>query len=314
MFYISIPVHENISVIIDQCMNFLKYADCKIVIHVSKNSYVDNVALHNLLVVKGLNGRVLLNPYRVDTSWGGIVRSHIQNIRYILSIEKNLSVKVAFHASNDLLIRTGLDSYVCKKDFLYHTRRYGQPGLWWPSKIAFQDKCLLNLLKVKHCDYIVASQIEGSVYTLDFLKNAVRIIDDFRLLDSDKFYPREEVFFSTIAEILGVSPCCHPYVFSEVHRYDAKLWSLWKISKRIFNPLVSTIINKFFDKAFSVFGVGGLRISDINSIRNNVLPELVVYDNDYKWIPYISAGGIFGVKRVPRQINNNLRKFINALD
>lgn len=314
MFYISIPVHENIFVVINQCMNFLKYSDCKILIHVSKNSYIDNVDLHNLLAAKGLTGRVLLNPYPVDTSWGNIVRAHIQNIRYILSIEKNLSIKVAFHASNDLLVRTGLDSYICRKEFLYHTRRYRKPGLWWPSRIAFQDRYLLNFLKAKHCNYIVASQVEGSVYTLDFLKNAVRIVDDFRLLDSDRIYPREEILFSTIADILGVSPSCHPYVFSEVHRYDARLWNLWKISKKIFNPLVSKIINKLVAKTFSMCGVGGLRISDINSIRRNVLPKLVVYDNDYKWIPYTNADGIFGVKRVPRKVDNNLRQFINSLD
>ena len=216
-------------VILNQCTNFLRFLDCcRIVLHVSQTATFSKLELQKELKDKKIEGRVVINPQSVDTGWGNIIRAHIENIKYILKEDSNSNGKIAFHASNDMLIRSGLKEFMAANNRCYHIRIYDREGYWWPAREALRDEELNEMLcYVNGNSRIIGSQIEGSFYQIQDLAEIVPIIEKFYTgKNRELFYTREEFYFSSLCYAAHLEPSCTPYVFSEVHRYDRGLWSL----------------------------------------------------------------------------------------
>lgn len=317
MIFVSIPVHEKIDVIFDSAKNIIKYlpGSC-VVIHVSKNATFNKVDLVNYIKNSCLNNNVAINPISLDTKWGDIIRAHLCNIKFISSICNDKTAQVVFHSSNDMLVRQGASGFIENNKFVFHQRIYDRPGYWWPSCEALQDEVLLTTLSKISVARIVASQIEGSSYPLEVLLEISKRIEEEEILErSQRFYPKEEVYFPTFSYAMGYRPSGDPYVYSEVHRFDSMLWHKFKqIDSSKYNIIKNmgkykSLINKYIFK----HGKYKITIDDIKKIHANKPDEISIDDADTLWVPYKQPWNVFGVKRVDRNINDKIRQYINNL-
>ncbi|MWN31260.1 MULTISPECIES: hypothetical protein [unclassified Gilliamella] len=314
MIYISVPVHEAPEVIVDQIFNITKFIPngC-IILHVSKQASFSKDKLNKIFDEKKINN-VLINPISVDTSWGSIIQSHISNVKYIDSISSNKNDKVIFHASNDMIVRNGLDSFLSNSSNLFHTRYYERSGYWWPANVALnQDKIFLDVLRRVGTGRIVASQIEGSMYQIRLLNEIIKLIDKYEIIGNNKaFYPREEFYFSSFAYALGVIPDNTPYVYSEVHYFDMVLWKIFNKIDNSCIPFKNTLkkhINTFLFKSQFY----KIKEQTVDSIISSEYKKIEIYDGGNYWNPYPDNCGLYGVKRIHRNMNDKIRNYINSV-
>ena len=224
MIYISIPIHEKLEVVKNQAENFARFfPEAMIVFHVSNQAAFSPEQAREFLKEQKVKN-ALINPVQVETQWGSIIRAHLQNIVFIL--EQGDAKKVCFHSSNDMLVKDGISDFLKDKDYVYHQREIRKPSYWWVGNVAYDDYRLADWLAIHGGGRLVASQIEGSVYHIDFLKEfSDELLKYHPVLDSNLFYPREEVLFSSFAIAKGLKPQALPYILSEVHKFDKVLWS-----------------------------------------------------------------------------------------
>lgn len=311
MIYISIPVHEKPDVIINQLLNFNKFIAAKVILHVSLSASFAKEELEKKLTASGLHEHVIINPNSVKTAWGSIINAHISNIDYLSSIGIVDSDKVIFHSSNDMLVKHGLDEYLADKSYLFHTRYVDRPGYWWPTSVAIErDTGFHKALARIGSGRIVASQIEGSMYEFGLLKEICAVLKRYSVVEnSNCFYPREEFYFSSIAYALGARPCSSPYIYSEVHIFDAILWKVFAAIDS--GPLPSKARIKHYVNLI-MFKSRFYKITPqkVSQVITGTIPDLEFTDGGNIWTPYKDKNGVFGVKRVEREINDSLRKYI----
>lgn len=311
MYIISLLVHEEKEVVLEQLSNIKKYfSSAKVIIHISKSATFSISELDTYL-----NGKVdnyYLNPNQVQTSWGGIIAAHFLNIKYAYKIDPNS--KIIFHSSNDMFVKSGVEKYLDGKNNLFNYRKVNSFfTYWWVGAVAKQDRKLLNLLKSMGSSLIIGSQIEGSMYQTDLLMKMVSLCEESDLLNSLLSYPREEIIFSSLANALGVKSDGLPYLLSEVHRFDSKLWTFFMNFRKIHkNNFLRKVVNSiYFNSNFYK-----IKPKDIEAIRNNNIEYLekfeYLYDGDYKWRIFDSKN-LFAVKRVERNMNHPLRVYIRGL-
>lgn len=310
MIYISIPVHEKPEVIVDQLCNFERFfPSAKIVLHLSKNA---NFSVQEFLDYINANQirNTLVNPIQVETHWGGIIQAHIANIRYIIS--QRDAQKIVFHSSNDMLIMSGIEEYISNKSNVFHQRKCQSNSYWWVARRATKD----SKLKGYFDNNIYASQIEGSMYEIDLLKELIDDIDSGKLqLDSKIFYPREEIIFSSFAHKKGVKPEGLPYIYSEIHQFDKVLFNYIKRFKCLLGS--SFVIHRGLRYLLSTYlahlkfyRIDKQVILKIRDRHQDLDIKNCLDDGDgLKW-KIFHKESLFGVKRVERELNNPVRKFI----
>ncbi|KAJ9432542.1 hypothetical protein SAMN05518863_104444 [Candidatus Pantoea symbiotica] len=311
MIYISIPVHEKPEVIINQLVNLKKYLNGKIVLHLSLTSSFTKNELLALISKNALTDDVLINPSSVKTAWGSIINAHLSNIDFLETIGVDDSDNVIFHSSNDMLVKHGLDDHLSHKKNIFHTRYVDRNGYWWPTGVALdRDIEFQKSLARVGSGRIVASQIEGSMYEFGLLKEINTILKKYSVVESSTaFYPREEFYFSSFAHALGVKPCSFPYIYSEVHIFDALLWKVFATIDS--SPLPSKEkIKHYINLVLFKSRFYKITPKKINQVISGSVPELSFTDGGNIWIPYNQKDKLFGVKRVEREINDSLRKYI----
>ena len=312
MLYISIPVHEKPEVIVNQMQNFARYLpEAKVVLHVSKDAKFSVNELEDILKKANIS-HALVNPTQVETKWGSIIQAHLANIRYI--IKQGDAEKVIFHSSNDMLIMDGLSEYLKDKKNIFHLRKCTSDSLWWVSKRAVKDFSVSIFFNHK----LYASQIEGSMYDISLLKNLANDLDKQDLiLDSELFYPREEIIFSSFAYKEDIKPDGLPYIYSEIHNFDRCFFryiELFKfIAKR--NCFFGKLFRRLLSDTLTVLNKDHINIPLIKSILDRKYPsekEIMLNDSlSLKWIVYDNHS-LFGVKRVKRDLSDPVRKFISS--
>lgn len=314
MIYVSIPVHEAIEVIMDQVTNFIKFLpDCHIILHISKQASFTKNQLTDFFNKKNIKN-VLINPLSIDTSWGNIIRAHICNINYINKLSTNLEDKVIFHASNDMIIKEGLDVFTYNNNNLFHTRYCDRLGDWWPANVSLtQDQKFLKALREIGAGRVVASQIEGSMYQLGLLNEIINLIEKYNITENNTaFYPYEEFYFSSFAHALGVIPDNTPYVYSEVHYFDMTLWNMFHKIDKSFLPQKNFIkkhVNKILFKS-KFYKINKQVIDDLIFSKHKKIEFL---DGANYWNPYPDTCQLYGVKRISRNINDKTRRHIKSV-
>ena len=323
---LSIPVHEKPEVINDQIKNIVKFfPEAAIVLHISA-SFFDKYSISEI----EKNSKVYINPEHLTTSWGDIVLPHLSNFNYIprLGIDYDYFV---MHSSNDMYIRYGVSEYISRYEAGFNLKYMRQADTyWWPCHLAWEDPWLKLLMIRAGQTKIVASQVEGSFYSKEIIGKIMNVLQgSIDAGDADKkkgHYPREEFFFSTIAETLvPYTKMSNPYVFSEVHRFDGELWAFYKRFDCLYNKWGHFIISRrFYDKLKAVyngkkFDKGGYKITakDVDAIRSND-PKIT---DKYEWLDngksvdliYNGTSSLYAVKRVPRDIDDKLRVYIRQL-
>ena len=206
---ISIPVHEKTEVVIDQIINYKYFCpNCGIVLHISKGFDYKN-SFHTekeFLFILSTFDNVFVNPSHLDTAFADIIHTHVSNFDYVSKIVD--FEYFCMGASNDLFVRAMPE--IKDYDINCDDKLVENKANWAWFKHTFSDEYLKSIV-----DYfngtksdVRNSQIEGSFYKKDIFKNISEIIKKFYNFEDVKknnriIYPREEVYFSTIAFLLN---------------------------------------------------------------------------------------------------------------
>ena len=224
---ISIPVHEEKEVVVDQIQNYKKYMkNPVIVIHISESFYRnENGRFDEIEKIQD----VYINPVHFDVGWGNIAHVHISNYLYICEKIKKFDYFL-MHASNELYVRKGVEDYISRYRAGFQRRiLFSNKSMWWPCEMAHKDDVLKKIMEKCNAKNIVASQVEGSFYSREIFE---KIADATQGIDfsQGESYTREELVFSTIAySFLEEKDIGYPITYSEVHRYDRGLWKIQRI-------------------------------------------------------------------------------------
>ena len=318
---VSIPVHEKPDVIKNQISNFQKYIPgVVIVLHVSKGF----LAKHRLDEI-GEHSNVYINPEHLDTQWADIIQTHISNYRYI---RENLEFDYfVLHASNDMYIRYGFEKYVQQYEAGFNIRKVVQKNShWWPGNFALKDKKLKSIMDICGQNMIIASQVESSFYSKALMERIYTIIEPFcSERSADLIYPREEIYFSTVASsTVSWDKIGFTTTFSEVHRFDRRLWKIknimrtifwrWKlsffVSEKVYFRIEELCNTLLFNMRFYKTTIGIIKklldqneaYIKKNSFLNDGSGQFQLYNKD-----------IFSVKRINRDIKDPVRRYITNL-
>ena len=315
MIYISIPVHEKIEIIIDQSKNFYKFfPEAMIVLHLSKGATFSLDNLKSELSKENVNN-VLVNPKQVETSWGGILNAHLENIRYILTLDN--AEKVIFHSSNDMLVKKGVFDYVKNRKNIFNQRPISEDSFWWVGRRALKDLPMMNFFD----NHLLGSQIEGSMYEISLLEELVKEVDEnSNLLKRNRPYPKEEIIFSSFANKKNIENNGLPYIFSEVHRFDhtffkyinkyLALFDRNGITYKALKYIINLLVLRFLKYQINIRDINA--IVDSNAEYFKGYTELIDGKN-IKWSVF-DINNIFGVKRVSRDLQNTIRVSINNIN
>lgn len=318
---VSIPVHEKPEVINNQIDNFNHYIDnVYIVLHISK-SFFETYSLDEIV----LKENVYVNPTHLDTKWADIIQAHISNFHFICSVlEFDYFV---LHASNDMYIKKGFSQYIENYDAGFNIHKIiKKDSHWWPGRTALEDTQLSNMMNAIGQTMVIASQIESSFFKKGIMGEIVDVIEqNYDANQKKALYSREEIYFYTIASnIVSWSNIGYPTTFSEVHRFDRSLWKLRDITRCIYynSPLKFILSERVYYKIEAVYNEILFR-SRFYKTTCRIIKKILRDDQKYiKKNSFLNDGTgefrlynqyIFSVKRITRNINDPVRKFISNL-
>lgn len=316
VIYISLPIHTQPAAVASQLRNFaFFFPEAMVVLHVSPAARFEMRELTEVLDRSNC-GNFLINPERVPTSWGNILHAHVANIRLIM--RQGNATKICMHASNDMLVRKGLARRLESGEHFFNRRAVRQGTFWRFGQPALEDECLTALRNRFGGAELIGSQIEGSCYAAALLAEIAEIIMRIPYRPPRIPYPREEVWFSTLANALGASASGCPYIFSEFHRFDR---AFWKVLRRL-NPVIGTksatsdFIRRVIEFGMIKTGFHRINTNWVDIIANDEVGRLAPYeflsDGNNTWRVF-DPHGLFGVKRVPRRVTSPLRAYIDAM-
>lgn len=291
---ISVPVHENMEVVFDQIANIRYFVpESIIVIHVSRQFTGWNG--YGISDLKRLDN-VEINPTRMNTSLLAGVQCdlHLSNFRYIDSIE-NIDY-FNLHSSNELFISHGVKDYVLGYDAGFFDTKLSRTSAWKYSNQALNDRILLDIMRKHGIDTVLLSQIEGSFYksktfrglsdilhaeggralvvnsllgspTLQKIPRLTRNIRRVynRLTPKAPLYPREEVYFPTIASRLELRKG-YPYCYSN-----------WGNNLRLSIEEIDACVNKDVSRLTDVEKSSGRRFFTVKRVPRTMDDPIRVY-------------------------------------
>jgi hypothetical protein len=294
---ISIPVHENAEVIIDQISNFKYFYNDNIyiILHIARENNISKDEMYKISKIEN----VFINNQSLHVQWGTLIHVHNSNFRFADST-LNLNFKYfVLHASNDLYVRFGAEEYIRKsKNGVMQLPRtldveylYGNPEYKIWKKDNYIDEDFVNIMNYFGIKNVMGTQPEGIFFERHIFREMVRIIDLFYKYGNGRIYPREEYWYSTIIQKF-VSKIKPPLLFSEVYG---------KIVKK--GDKKEEIVDKWKY-------VGELSITDeiIKNLHNGEnIENLIVHEQFYDCL------NLYAVKRINRDINDHKRKLIRNL-
>ena len=203
---VSIPVHEQLPVVVDQLDNFRAFLppDTVIVIHLAAG-FSDPVRMQTILP-EG----IYANPVSLPTRWGNVMDQHAANFRFASEIEE--FDYFVLHASNDAFFAKGAERYLSGVDAL--VQRY-------PIDPSRNSPELEQLARTIGAERIYNSQVEGTAYRKDLFAEMVELVERHWRPNPAAIHAPEEWWYPTIAHTLTGSTR-PPYVYCETHRHVTK--------------------------------------------------------------------------------------------
>lgn len=202
----SIPIHEKFEVVLDQICNIKHFnKNCGIILHISKsfNYKESQISKEQFESIVKKIGDVWINPISLRSGRSDIIQTYISNFEYIKSrVEFEY---FAFCASNESFIKPGTYEYMRKFNWGSKNIIISSPEDWKFGKDLFKDSDLMGYLDSQSSP-VVFSNAEGQFFRKELFEQISQIISSF--YDYKKttvFYPREEVYFSTVAACLTKS-------------------------------------------------------------------------------------------------------------
>lgn len=306
--YISLLVHEKPEVILDQIRNFQRFAaGAVIVLHLSEGF---SPPVEFFAALKKM-ANVHVNPVSVATNKVNLLCPHLENIKLIFGLDPDPEDFVAFHASNDLLVRDGLIQYI--QDC---TAGYFSDGVLDPERdvesaaMIAADTSFVQLLGKLGVKTIIWSQVEGCFFKIRHLRRAAAWIHEANLdMHLKRAYFAEEVILPTLVHKIlqdedhtRVVPC---YVLSEL----SFLVKYVELRRRI---LGCTFFARILGRIFKILGPVRITPELVARIRRGNLGFYSFFGRSNGSFRF-DAQTVFGVKRVERAIDDPLRKYIGIL-
>lgn len=207
---ISLLVHEEPAVVVDQCRNFEAFAPRSVImIHVSPTGSVAPEALRLALAAAGCD-RSLINPVPVASRWGSILAAHLANVAALAALVAPGGA-ISFHASNDMLLRE-LPDLASEGGALFETREVSERSVWFTGRQFARAPAFGELLAALACPAAVGGQIEGSTYPYALCARLAAALEPHAAL-FDRLPPvAEEIVFPTFALRHLGPPRAAPYV------------------------------------------------------------------------------------------------------
>jgi hypothetical protein len=283
----SILVHEKLDVVLNQIANFVKFnPKCVIIIHLSHSFRAD---LGKKIEKMSSLDHVIINNKSIRTGHcdNSQFYAHFSNL---LFLKKNRIVfdYVCFHASNDMFVQYGLTDYL--SNFEAGFGFFQARGTWYQGRHALKDQILLKALKKLDLDVesLRGSQVEGSFICYDVYKKVIALISKNRLHRNSRF--RESI--RTIRDFNKKKNLYFPGL------PEGMFYAKEEVYFPTFSYLFST---KNCDPYVFINWENELRVTEADILR--------IIDAGNKDMTTAK----FAVKRVERDMNDPIRKFINSL-
>ncbi len=221
----SLLVHEEPLVILDQLVNLFKYnPNSMVVIHFNPKFSEKEGSLHydDLIAMLSTWDNVYLNPERLPVGKDDIIQAHISNFMYVREVAFDYFY---FIASNELFLKEGAEAFV--SDYDYGCEKLKKPK-WHYIENLQRDKYLQAILAAVGGKEYYYSQIEGTFYSKKIMTRVSEVIfQEYDYRRQEEKYPRDEVYFSTLAVNL----------FPNEKRYDGCLCKIKWQGKILFTSL-----------------------------------------------------------------------------
>ncbi len=305
--YISLLAHEKFDFLQQQLINIHKYMpSAKVFLHLSSDFNLPKSQLDFLTVLPFLT----ISKNRVHTHPMGLLHPHLINLQEIFEVDSFPASKIVFMASNELFINYGAESYICSHDCgVFHNAILSLSKNKDIIRKFYSDVNVNVLINDLHIKTIIWSQIEGSFYRLDILKDVYHVItsDHTSFLCPKEYYP-EEIILPTIAchfMSMGTYKSGFPITFSEVSMYSKYVSLASKFRMKIIRRITVKFLSIMFGTKITIFTVCVLR-----SRFKNILKPYAFFSNTARY----DLENIYSVKRVPRNTNSRLVRYIYNLD
>jgi len=287
----SILAHENIETIVDQVQNFIKFCpNSLVVLHLSANSKILD---QKKKLIDILPDECLTNPTSIFVDRHDLIQGHISNFRHVREILGRELGYFCLHASNDMIVKSGLESYVFSHECGVHQlKNYEEMPSWTPYIRSKFDPQFVEMCKYVGAKDTFGSQPEGTFYKAELFEEMCNIVEKYfdrekisSYMTKDKedtnntLYAREELYFPTLASRLS-NDIVYPYLYSEVVAAQRKI--------------TIHLINSIRDCSISLG----------DCLETHRFKGIQIYDKE----------NLYAVKRIPRRIDDDLRQFIRSLE
>lgn len=272
----SCPVHENNEIVRDTLANARKYnPGCIFVLHVSNE-------FKNFDFSIGDEPDVLINPVHFHTihSRTSHVPIHLTNYECAIDEKVEFDYVCVLHTS-EMFIKYGMEDYIKNYEYSLWFNQDNQPrvNIWPPYTISFQNKIFKDLFDSNDPHNYLGNLIEGHWFSRDLFEKMYKwTVLHYNIMDMLWPYPCEEVYFATLGHHLSdTKNYSHPY--NCFHHRDHYLN----------NPI------------------------DINDLREN--KDVIFWQpNNWKYLKIPFPGkNLYSIKRINRDLNDPIRKYINSL-
>lgn len=300
---ISLLVHEQLPVIIDQCINFETFAPHSVImIHVSASGSVSQTEVREALE-KADCRRCFVNDVSHASDWGSIINGHFANI-WALQPILDSSAYVSLHASNDMLL-SELPVFGSGAQSRYEMRSVSASSLWHTGRCFAQSEALPVLLQALGCKRAIGSQIEGSTYPFEALLALATAIEPHGAILAALPRIAEEIIFPTWAlEWIG-PPADTPYVLFRPTILPALGISLMPDSLR--SSALSNVVHRALNRIEMKVVQPNARLADVEAIMAGKRVAVAAWAQA---APPRPPQIFHGIKRIERKIDDPLRQRI----
>lgn len=273
----STPVHENNEIVRDTLANARKYnPGCMFVLHVSR-SFKD----FDFDIIFESND-VIINPTRFNTIHGrsSHVPLHLTNYKY--AVERNMQFDhVCILHTSEMFLKYGMEDYIKSYEYSLWFNQDDQPrvDIWPPFVTSYNNRIFKDLFDGDDKRNYVGNLIEGHWWQRDLFEKMYKWSEsNYNIFSMTWNYAAEECYFATLGH----------------HLSSTKNYSF---------PY-----NAFHHKTHYVDN-----ITDVNDIIEN--KDIVFWQPNnwiYNKVPF-SSKNIYSIKRISRDIDDPIRKYINTL-
>lgn len=222
----SLLIHEEPDVVLETILNILKYnPGSGIVLHINPHFSQgrSSLTLEDLLgLLPSIDAGIYVNPQRLEVGFANLIQAHDSNCSFAHSIDYDY---FCFVSSNEMFLRAGLSEEIGEHSF---GCQYLNPKKWHYLDNAEKDPALTAIRQRLGGAELVYSQVEGSFYRKEIIEKLFEEIDkDFDWHHDVDLYPREEIYFSTVAKAL----------YPNADRYDGCSCKIRWQGKILFVPI-----------------------------------------------------------------------------